>query len=78
MVGITAIEGYFPHPYCYILFWSMPSSPKRLSLVTVITTNILVNRMAGSLGESSLEGNHNSGETIDPRDFGGLSIDTGS
>jgi len=52
---ITAVEGsYFP-PYYYILFWSVPSSPKRLSFVKFIITNITVNRMTELLGKGSLE-----------------------
>ena len=53
--GITAIEGSSFPPYCYVLFWSMPSSPKRLSFVKVITTSITMNRMTASLKKCSLE-----------------------
>ena len=53
--GITAIEGFSFPPYCYVLFWSMPSSPKRLSFVKVITTNITLHRMTASLEKGSLE-----------------------
>ena len=53
--GTTAIESSPFPPYCYVLFWSMPSIPKGLSFVKVITTNIAVNRITASLEKGSLE-----------------------